>query len=68
MSWLKTIWNELIGLFVDDVSFALAIAVWLMATYSLFRLDIIPMRGRGALLFVGLATIFVENTLRRARK
>jgi hypothetical protein len=68
MSWVKVIWTEFVGLFVDDVSFALAIAAWLIVTDLLFRLDILPTPARGPLLFVGLATIFVENTLRRARK
>ena len=30
MSWLKQIWSELIGLFVDDGNFALSILVWLI--------------------------------------
>ena len=68
MSWLKTIWDELIGLFVDDVSFALAILVWLAAAFVLFHMDLVPPVWRGPLLFAGLAVIFVENTLRRSRK
>jgi hypothetical protein len=68
MSWLKTIWDEVFGLFVDDVSFAVAIVAWLAASAVLFHLDFAPPALRGPLLFVGLAVIFVENTLRRARK
>lgn len=68
MTWLKTIWAEFIGLFVDDVSFAVAIAAWLAVTALLFQTSLVPPPWRGPLLFVGLAAIFVENTLRRARK
>jgi hypothetical protein len=68
VSWLKTIWTEFVGLFVDDVSFAAAIVAWLIVAHLLFHLGLAPMGLRGLLLFVGLAAIFVENTLRRARK
>ena len=68
MNALKTIWAEFIGLFVDDVSFAVAIAVWLAAMALLFQTPWAPPAWRGPLLFAGLAVIFVENTLRRARK
>jgi hypothetical protein len=68
MSWLKTIWTELVGLFVDDVGFAVAIAVWLGVSYAAFHTAIVPAPWRGPLLFVGLAVIFAENTLRRSRK
>ncbi len=68
MTWLKTIWEEFYGLFVDDVSLALAILVWLAACAALFRLGLPAATWRGPLLFVGLVVIFVENTLRRARQ
>jgi len=64
----KTIWSEFYGLFVDDVSLAVAILVWLVATHQLFHMDLVAGVWRGPLLFAGLAAIFVENTLRRARK
>ena len=68
MKWLETIWEEIIGLFVDDISFAAAIVVWLAATYIVCRFGLAPELWRGPLLFGGLAVILVENTLRRARK
>jgi EamA domain-containing membrane protein RarD len=68
MNWLKTIWTETYGLFVDDVSLALAVLAWLAFCWALFHLGAAPGPWRGPLLFVGLAAIFVENTLRRARK
>jgi hypothetical protein len=68
MKWLETVWEEIIGLFVDDVSFAVAIVVWLGASYLLFHAALVPAPYRGPVLFAGLAIIFIENTLRRARK
>ena len=68
MKWLGTVWSELVGLFVDDVSFAVAIAVWLGAFALMDRLVAVAPAWRGPLLFAGLAAIFIENTLRRARK
>jgi hypothetical protein len=68
VTWLKTIWTEILGLFVDDVSFAAAVLVWLIVAHIAFHLELAPMPLRGPLLFAGLAAIFVENTLRRARK
>jgi hypothetical protein len=68
MKWLETVWEEIIGLFVDDLSFAVAIVVWLGAAYVVFHTALVPELWRGPLLFAGLAIIFIENTLRRARK
>jgi hypothetical protein len=68
MKWLKTIWTEFIGLFVDDIGFAVAIVVWLAAVATLSRLGLVPMVWRGPLLFLGLAVVLGESTLRRARK
>ena len=31
MAWLKTVWSEFIGLFVDDGSLAVAVLLWLAA-------------------------------------
>jgi len=68
MKWLGTIWDEFIGLFVDDVSFAVAIVIWLAVAHAVYHMDLVAGVWRGPLLFAGLAVIFVENTLRRARK
>jgi hypothetical protein len=67
MAWLRTIWDEVIGLFVDDVGFAVVIVVWLLvACLGLPRLGL-----EGAwpaiLLAVGLLLILVESAVRRAR-
>ncbi len=68
MTWLKTVWSEFIGLFVDDGSFAVAILAWLVASWLLLpRLGLAP-AWPPAILFAGLAVILVESALRRARR
>jgi hypothetical protein len=66
MRWLKTVLAEILGLFVDDISFALAIIIWL----GIFRLGLprlnLPAAWNAVVLFAGLATILVESALRRA--
>jgi hypothetical protein len=67
MGWIKTVLNEIWGLFVDDVSLVIAALVWLVALFFAARLHMLPAQALGPALFAGLAVIFVENTLRRAR-
>jgi hypothetical protein len=67
MPWLKAIFRELFGLFVDDDSFALTIIVWLgIGRWVLPRLAMTTACA-GVILFAGLAVILSENTWRRAR-
>ena len=68
MKLLRTIFDEAVGMFVDDGAFALAILVWLAVVAALARL--VPGAGpwAGGLLFLGLAAILVESAMRRARK
>lgn len=68
MSWLKSIFREVFGLFVDDGSFAIAILAWLLLLWlALPRLPIPPV-WHGVILFAGLVAILVESALRRARQ
>ena len=68
MSWLRTIFREILGLFVDDGSFALLILVWLGLTALLLPyLGWLP-RARGFLLFAGLAAILMGSAIRYARR
>ena len=67
MNWLKTIRDELVGLFVDDISLAVVIVVWLAAAGLVVQLKWIPTDLQGPFLALGLVVIFMENTLRRAR-
>lgn len=68
MNWLKTILNELLGLFVDDVLFAGLIVAWLVLS-SLF-LPQLSLSGaiRGGILFAGLAVILIESSVRKSRR
>jgi hypothetical protein len=68
MHWFKAIWSELLGLFVDDGSFAIAILVWLgmnwlLSTYLLRQSEL-----GGVVLFAGLGLILLESTTRRSRR
>jgi hypothetical protein len=68
MNWLRTIFREIFGLFVDDGSFALLILVWLGLTALLLPyLGWVP-RWRGLILFVGLAAILMGSAIRYARR
>jgi len=68
MSRLRTVIREILGLFVDDVSLVVATLVWLAAVFAAAQLHRLAAGALGPLLFAGLAAIFIENTLRRARK
>jgi hypothetical protein len=68
MGWIRTVVREIAGLFVDDVSLVAAILVWLAAVLVAARLHLVAADVLGPVLFAGLAAIFIENTLRRARK
>ncbi len=62
MQWLKTIAQEIYGLFVDDASFALAILVWLAVAW--LALPRASAGWQGALLTGGLVVILIESALR----
>lgn len=68
MAWVKTILSEIFALFVDDVSFAVAIIAWIAAMWfvSLRVPDLV--QWDGVLFFCGLALILVESVIRRARQ
>lgn len=68
MGWIRTIFREIFGLFVDDASFALLILVWVGLTALLLPyLGWVP-GWRGVILFAGLATILMMSTIRYARR
>jgi hypothetical protein len=68
MGWLRTVVAEILGLFVDDGSFALAIVVWLAVAWLMLpRIDV-PAVAKGPILFAGLAIILAESALRGARR
>ncbi len=68
MNWLKVTVKEIIGLFIDDGSFALAIVIW-VGLVGLVSAQVSTARPWcGVALFAGLAAILAESALRRARK
>ena len=68
MGWIKSIGREILGLFVDDGSFAGAIIVWLILTVAVLP-RVAPEAGwSGVMLFAGLVLVLVESVLRYARR
>jgi hypothetical protein len=68
MSWLKAIWAEFLGLFVDDASFAVAILVWLVVAMLVLKRLALPPGLPPVILFAGLVAILVESAVRQARR
>jgi hypothetical protein len=68
MQWIKTLWSELFGLFVDDGYLAVAIIVWIVAAAVLLRQVDASGASKGCVLFIGLAIVLAESVLRRARR
>jgi len=68
MHWVKSVAREVLGLFVDDGSFALAILVWLaLAILILPRITAVA-AWTGPILFTGLALILIHSVLRFSRQ
>jgi hypothetical protein len=68
MKWIKTIFHEILGLFVDDAAFALAILIWLgIMRWIASRLNL-RATAIAILFFAGLALILIESTARYARR
>ena len=63
-----SIGREILGLFVDDGSFAVVIVVWLVLAVAGLPLVVPEGRWSGPILFVGLALVLVESVLRYARR
>jgi hypothetical protein len=68
MSWIKAIWAEFIGLFVDDGSLAVAVLLWLGVCWLLLPYLKLPSVVSPIILFTGLAAVLAESALRRAGK
>lgn len=67
MSWIRMIVREVLGLFIDNGSFAVAIVVWLILTALVLPRIGIGAGWEGIILFGGLTIILVESATRRAR-
>jgi hypothetical protein len=68
MRWLRSIARELLGLFVDDGSFAAAILTWAALVALLLRHVTSHASWLGPTLFSGLALILVESVVRFSRR
>lgn len=68
MTWLKTIWDELIGLFVDDGALAAGVLIWLLICWLLLPRAGLPTVWPPFILFAGLMLILVESVVRAARR
>ncbi|HTW29719.1 MAG TPA: hypothetical protein VME92_21525 [Acetobacteraceae bacterium] len=66
MSWLRSTAGEVLGLFVDDTGFALAILVWLAAAWLGLPWLHLPPAAPPAILFGGLALILADSAVRGA--
>ncbi|MGH8227437.1 MAG: hypothetical protein ACREU3_05985 [Steroidobacteraceae bacterium] len=65
---LASIAREIIGLFVDDGSYALSILVWLAVVALVLKPLGIGQDWLAVILFGGLAAILIESALRRSRR
>jgi len=68
MTLIATIAKELIGLFVDDGSLAVAVLAWVGVISALVTLTGLNATLAGGLLFAGLIVVLIENVLRRAQR
>jgi hypothetical protein len=68
MNWLSTARRELVGLFIDDGSFALAILAWIVGGVICIHVFAVPSAVEGFLLATGLVLLLAENVERTARK
>lgn len=68
MHWLKASVVGIVGLFVEDGAFALAITLWLGTIWLVLPHLKVPAGLGGITLFVGLALILVESARRQSRR
>ncbi len=66
MTWIKSVWGEFMGLFVDDGSLAVAVLLWLAVCWLIFPRLPVPHIWHSGILFSGLVVILAESSLRRA--
>ncbi len=65
MSWLRTIATELLGLFVDDASFAVSVLLWVAVAWLVLP-RLLPGGWDGIAFFVGVAALVIGSALRSA--
>ncbi len=64
MTWLCAVLREILALFIDDGSLALAAIIWLVLVRLLLPLLAVPPPWRGVVLFAGLALALVVSCRR----
>jgi len=64
---VRGIIGELVGLFVEDKLFALAIAVWIAIAGAMAAYAVGSPEVRGLVLFLGLASVLVGGIVRGAQ-
>jgi len=68
MSLLKTIWDETLGMFVDDGALALQAVILIAAVAGAVKLlGLSPLLG-GALLLVGCVAVLTLSLMRKIRQ
>jgi hypothetical protein len=67
MKWIRNILSEVLGLFVDDGSFALGILVWIGIVWLVMHRTR-PAVPNGIILFLGLGLILIESVIRFSRR
>ncbi len=67
LSWTTTVRRELVGLFIEDGSFAVAVLAWLAGGAICIHLIGVDPAVEGFLLAVGFALLLAENVDRAAR-
>jgi hypothetical protein len=68
MKWLKSVGREVLGLFVDDGSFAIAIVVLVGLVVLVLPRVALGAGWSGPVLFAGLALVLAESVLRFSRR
>jgi hypothetical protein len=68
MGWFKSIAREVLGLFVDDGSFAIAILVWAAFVVLVLAHVVGHANWMGPGLFSGLAIVLIESVVRFSRR
>lgn len=68
MAWFNTALREILGLFVDDGPYALAIVIWVGVTWVALPRFAIGPEWHGVILFAGLASILLASAWRRSRQ
>ena len=67
MNSLKSVFSELLGLFVDDGSLVLVVIAWVLGGAICLRTQVISPPVEAVLLFIGIIVLLGENVARTAR-